>query len=134
MVRVIESRIEKRTAQVKRLEALLAAWPDGDDQEEDSALASPRTGWVSSELEAIVEAAKTQKGDDERIRISRSACVNLTREIAVDDPWMTKTDALKLAKEFNAQLVWLKEYMDTMLKSPLLEAHKNLKNRKAPST
>lgn len=129
-MRVIEQRIEKRTAQLKLLEKLLDALPDNDEADEDPNTSTPRVSWVASELEGFDDANRGQKGDDDRIRLSRTACINFTHEISSNDLFMTKSDAQKLAKEFMNQLAWLREYLDKMLKAPIADAQKNLKYRK----
>lgn len=128
-MRVIEQRIEKRTAQLKLLEKLLDALPENDDIDEEDKTSTPRVSWVASEMEGY-EDPKTLKGDEWQ-RLSRTACVNFTHEIASSDLFMTKSDAKQLAKEFMSQLIWLREYLDKMLKTPLADAHKNLKSRKS---
>lgn len=129
-MRVIEQRIEKRTAQLKLLEKLLDALPDNDETDDDPNTSTPRVSWVASEMEGYDDTNRGQKTDDDRQRLSRTACVNFTHDLASNDLFLTKSDAKQLAKEFMYQLAWLREYLDKMLKTPLSDAHKNLKSRK----
>ena len=130
-IKSIEERIEKRSNQLKKLLTIVEGWNDNEEADEQSNPASPRTDWLCATIEANEEAARSQNKDEEKIRLTKVACVHLTQELHHDDGQISKADALKLAKEFSGQIASLKEFLNNMLRAPLAEGIKNLKAKQA---
>lgn len=128
-VKLLEDRIEKRTAQLKKLEKWIETWGDGEEGEEATTSSSPRADWLKAAIEEDEEARIAGIKDDEKIRVTKAACVYLSKEIFDEDYSISKLDAQKLVKEFSGQVVQLKEFLHNILRSPINEGMKNLKAR-----
>lgn len=122
---MIESRIEKRTTQLKKLEKYIDAWPADDESEDEATGHSPRTTWLNlAGTDDITRLATKESVEEERI--TKVAAVHLTNEIAHDDLRLPKADALRLVKEFNEQIASLKEYVVNLRKGPLQQGIQHL--------
>ena len=127
-VKAIEERIEKRTAQLKKLEKWIEAWGDIDDAEDTAPSGSPRVEWLKTTLEDNEE-ARVAGNNEERVRVTKAACVYLSKEMVDDDYSISKADAQKLVKEFSGQVASLKDFLNNSLRGLLNEGSKNLKSR-----
>lgn len=127
-VRIIEERIEKRSSQLKKIEKMLESWNEGEDGEDANILVSRRAEWLKMAIESNEEA---NIKEEDRVRLTKAACVYLSREMMMDDYTINKTDAQRLVREFTDQIAALREFLSHVLKSPLAEGHKNLRARQA---
>ena len=125
-VKLIEDRIEKRTTQLKKLEKWIDGWADEDPEEDPSGLEKPRTDWLHLDQPGASDETRANKENVDEERITKVAAVHFTKEVSEDDYRMSKSDALHLVKEFNTQIAILKEYLHTILQSPLAEGRKAL--------
>lgn len=132
-IKSIEDRIEKRSNQLKKILSIIEGWGEVEEADEHNPPVSPRSDWLKAAIEANEEAARSQNKDEEKIRLTKVACVQLTQELHHEDGHISKADAMKLAKEFAGQIAALKEFLNNMLRTPLAEGIKNLKSRQTPA-
>jgi hypothetical protein len=133
-VKAIEERIEKRSAQLKKIEKWIEAWGADDDADDAAQTTFPRSDWLKAAIENNEEAARSANKDEEKIRLTKVACVHLSKEMVDEDFRMSRVDAQKLVKEFSGQVASLKEFLNNVLRSPLADGLKHLRSKQATSS